>query len=528
MLSKSGSVLASINYNSPNPTITNDYGELKCERNSSGILLDPNCKDRDCTELFDESTHFDFTPTTDKIYLEVEVDANLSAMSRLTLLSPPIIMLDNINLEAAVRERPKLAFFYDDRGQRIRKETYYPVNFPPGFFTTTTYYVRDASGSVMAIYNLREDGTPVFGGGPRKANLAEHPIYGSSRLGVHYRQSGTDAYQLTDHLGNVRAVIMKNGNNAVSLTAKTDYYPFGMPMPNRNVEGNYRYRFQGQEKDSETGKEAFELRLWDSRIGRWLTVDPAGQYASPYLGMGNNPISSIDPDGGSSCGGEGEPPCPTQQLDAVDLGTIGKKGFDFSGIPNWMQSGQPDWWNTSFTGNLSDYNNDFGTDYTEGNQLNQWRYQNHYKPEHDDMISKMHGATNQAADILLQTAMAIAPVPKLGLFGSLGGKLLGNARIPIYRVYGGGAGRFGNSWTFINPKLYGSSFRNFAGLPTVGLRANSGTLMIQGSTQIKNISNFRMALPLHGNIGRLVPELVIKNSWNTVKWSAKGVSKVGF
>ena len=24
-----------------------------------------------------------------------------------------------------------------------------------------------------------------------------------------------------------------------------------------------------------------------------------GQYASPYLGMGNNPISRIDPDGGS-------------------------------------------------------------------------------------------------------------------------------------------------------------------------------------------------------------------------------------
>src|SRR5690606_27822967 len=60
----------------------------------------------------------------------------------------------------------------------------------------------------------------------------------------------------------------------------------------------YRYAFQGQEKDRETGKEAFELRLWDSRIGRWLTTDPAGQYASPYLGMGNNPISRVDPDGG--------------------------------------------------------------------------------------------------------------------------------------------------------------------------------------------------------------------------------------
>jgi RHS repeat-associated protein len=60
----------------------------------------------------------------------------------------------------------------------------------------------------------------------------------------------------------------------------------------------YRYKFQGQEKDPETGKEAFELRLWDGRIGRWLTTDPAGQYSSPYLGMGNNPITRVDPDGG--------------------------------------------------------------------------------------------------------------------------------------------------------------------------------------------------------------------------------------
>ncbi len=44
--------------------------------------------------------------------------------------------------------------------------------------------------------------------------------------------------------------------------------------------------------------EAFELRLWDGRIGRWLSTDPYGQYASPYVGMGNNPISGIDPDGG--------------------------------------------------------------------------------------------------------------------------------------------------------------------------------------------------------------------------------------
>jgi hypothetical protein len=44
--------------------------------------------------------------------------------------------------------------------------------------------------------------------------------------------------------------------------------------------------------------EAFQLRLWDGRIGRWLSPDPYRQHASPYLGMGNNPIGGIDPDGG--------------------------------------------------------------------------------------------------------------------------------------------------------------------------------------------------------------------------------------
>ena len=69
-------------------------------------------------------------------------------------------------------------------------------------------------------------------------------------------------------------------------------------MPDRNVEGDYRYAFQGQEKDAETGKEAFQLRLWVSRIGRWLSPDPYGEFSSPYLGMGNNPLKFVDIDGG--------------------------------------------------------------------------------------------------------------------------------------------------------------------------------------------------------------------------------------
>jgi hypothetical protein len=40
------------------------------------------------------------------------------------------------------------------------------------------------------------------------------------------------------------------------------------------------------------------LREYDAIIGRWTAKDPAGQYWSPYVGMGNNPVSSVDPDGG--------------------------------------------------------------------------------------------------------------------------------------------------------------------------------------------------------------------------------------
>ncbi len=96
----------------------------------------------------------------------------------------------------------------------------------------------------------------------------------------------------------IRAVIAKAKNGTPVAITKADYYPFGSKMPNRTTVGDYRYSFQRQELDQETGMEAFELRLWDGRIGRWLTVDPYGEFFSPYLGMGSRPTVAIDPDGG--------------------------------------------------------------------------------------------------------------------------------------------------------------------------------------------------------------------------------------
>ena len=64
---------------------------------------------------------------------------------------------------------------------------------------------------------------------------------------------------------------------AVNLLHKSLYYTFGMVMSERSYTSTYGYRygFNGKEKDSETytGSVAFEARIYDSRLGRFLTKD---------------------------------------------------------------------------------------------------------------------------------------------------------------------------------------------------------------------------------------------------------------
>ncbi|MBX2916279.1 MAG: hypothetical protein KF856_13495 [Cyclobacteriaceae bacterium] len=82
----------------------------------------------------------------------------------------------------------------------------------------------------------------------------------------------------------------------------SDYYAWGSTMREQRTPENdtYRYGYQGNfsEHDEETNWNHFELREWDATIGRWLVPDPARQHYSPYVGMGNNPVSGVDPDGG--------------------------------------------------------------------------------------------------------------------------------------------------------------------------------------------------------------------------------------
>ncbi|HVK96574.1 MAG TPA: RHS repeat-associated core domain-containing protein, partial [Flavisolibacter sp.] len=51
--------------------------------------------------------------------------------------------------------------------------------------------------------------------------------------------------------------------------------------------------------DGGVGWNDFALRNYDAQIGRWVQQDPFDEFASPYLGMGNDPVNSIDPSGGN-------------------------------------------------------------------------------------------------------------------------------------------------------------------------------------------------------------------------------------
>jgi RHS repeat-associated protein len=187
----------------------------------------------------------------------------------------------------------------------------------------STYYIRDASGNVMATYQKTWSNGHI--------NAKDHPIYGSSRIGVDENEvaiipqttqnlnstnfvTGSKIYELSNHLGNVMQTITDHkiaytysGNlrYGAEVTSMNDYYPFGMLMPNRHENSSqYRYGFNGKEKDDETkGQGAqydYGFRIYDPRIARFLSVDPLTKsypWYTPYQFAGNKPIWATDLDG---------------------------------------------------------------------------------------------------------------------------------------------------------------------------------------------------------------------------------------
>lgn len=104
-------------------------------------------------------------------------------------------------------------------------------------------------------------------------------------------------------------VFTGTGNSILSyykadIATANDYYPFGMGMPGRKFSNGteYRYGFSGKENDKDAGEgiQDYGMRIYDGRLGRFLSVDPlTKKYAwyTAYQYAGNDVIRNSDLDG---------------------------------------------------------------------------------------------------------------------------------------------------------------------------------------------------------------------------------------
>ncbi|RFZ92853.1 hypothetical protein D0C36_15795 [Mucilaginibacter conchicola] len=216
-----------------------------------------------------------------------------------------------------------LTYTYDPSGNRVSKLL--------AGTNVTTWYVRDAQGNTLAVYD-NAGGT---------TNWKEQHLYGSSRIGMWTPQisvatgSSTDPvnesgvvgkrfYELSNHLGNVIATVsdkrLQTGTGLPvtylpDVISAQDYYSFGMVQPARQYTATnaskYRYGFNGKENDNEVKLDAsgneiagaqqdYGMRIYDPRVGKFLSLDPiSAQYPelTPYQFASDSPIENVDLDG---------------------------------------------------------------------------------------------------------------------------------------------------------------------------------------------------------------------------------------
>lgn len=160
-----------------------------------------------------------------------------------------------------------LSYLYDAAGRKLRKNNN----------GVTRDYVSGIEYSGTSIETIRtEEGVARNNGG----------VYSYE-------------YNLTDHLGNVRATFYRNPvTGSLEVFQRDNYYAFGK----RKIvqDGSNRYLYNGKELQDELGEYDYGSRFYDPEIGRFTTIDPLAEMGhrwSPYVYAFDNPVRFIDPDG---------------------------------------------------------------------------------------------------------------------------------------------------------------------------------------------------------------------------------------
>ncbi len=170
-------------------------------------------------------------------------------------------------------------------------------------------FTYDASGrklSKLFIHNGITNTTDYIGGFQyQEGQLQFFPTaegYARKETGNTFKY----VYIYADHLGNNRLSYSDlNADGQVDsneILSNSNYYPMGGILEgefHNSIASNFNYKFQGKElqQDGNIGLYDFGSRMYDPYVGRWFNTDPQNQFNSPYLAMGNNYVTVIDPDG---------------------------------------------------------------------------------------------------------------------------------------------------------------------------------------------------------------------------------------
>lgn len=241
--------------------------------------------------------------------------------------------------------KPDLEFIYDVSGNRLAKIVK-PRNtnaIEPQYKWIYTYYEHDLEGMALAIYSMnyeqlgeskyvskvekissamggvgviekkqemvRQTFTASIGGDGRFQNKQSTGVLLPSwDQALKYDEKGLKQFEMANHLGDVTVIV--NDRKlvlAASVRQATDYYSFGMSMPGRNskTDKNYRYGFNGAERDDEVRDEdgAYNFTgrsIYDPRLARFVSVDPLWRSffaVSPYSFGNNSPVFFSDQSG---------------------------------------------------------------------------------------------------------------------------------------------------------------------------------------------------------------------------------------
>ncbi len=243
--------------------------------------------------------------------------------------------VSNIPPVAVVTSTPNQTWFYNLEDVVFSSGSSYD---PDGYVNYTEFYIN---GVLQAVSSYTASFTRCFALDGSPSNGCYQLASGATTVTVGFKVRDNSGdwsslvtktytiqehkgrkYFVTDHIGNVRATVNRDGN----VLGYDDYYPFGKVMPGRSnntANPNDLYKFTGHERDDEAGLtiDFMNARTYDPITGRFMQVDPlSDQFAgwAPYHYVHNNPLRLIDPTGMAAC--EVNEPCKSDF--APDAGQI--------------------------------------------------------------------------------------------------------------------------------------------------------------------------------------------------------------